>query len=197
MLTENTALISNARRAYQRWYEIRIGYFQIYLLAYQFTATLFTGMAVYCHFICRYVSLLPLYLPVCQFTATLFVGMSVYCHFICRYVSLLPLYLSVWQFTATLFVGMTVYCHFICRYDSLLPLYLPVWQFTATLFTGMSVYLLVCQVTRSRDRAVGIATGYGLDGQGVGIRVQVGAGLFSSPRRPDQFWDLPSLLSNG
>jgi hypothetical protein len=49
----------------------------------------------------------------------------------------------------------------------------------------------------SRDSAVGIATGYGLDGRGVGIRVPVGARIFSSPRRPDGFWGPPSLLSNG
>jgi hypothetical protein len=37
----------------------------------------------------------------------------------------------------------------------------------------------------SRDSAVGIATGYGLDDQGVGVRVPVGSRIFSSPRRPD------------
>jgi hypothetical protein len=36
---------------------------------------------------------------------------------------------------------------------------------------------------RSRDNAVGIATGYGLDDQGVGVRVPVGARIFSSPQR--------------
>jgi hypothetical protein len=39
---------------------------------------------------------------------------------------------------------------------------------------------------RSRDRAVGIATGYGLDDRGVGVQVPVGSRLFSSPRRPDR-----------
>jgi hypothetical protein len=43
----------------------------------------------------------------------------------------------------------------------------------------------------------GVATGYGLDGRGVGVRVPVGPRLFSSPRRPDRFWGPPSLLSNG
>jgi hypothetical protein len=47
----------------------------------------------------------------------------------------------------------------------------------------------------SRGSAVG--TGYGLDVRGVGVRVPVGSRIFSSPRRPDQFWDPPSLLSNG
>jgi hypothetical protein len=38
-----------------------------------------------------------------------------------------------------------------------------------------------------RDSAVGIATGYGLDDRGVGVRVPVGSRIFSSPRRPDWF----------
>jgi hypothetical protein len=44
---------------------------------------------------------------------------------------------------------------------------------------------------------VGIATGYGLDGQGIGFRVPVEARIFISPCRPDRFWGPPSLLSNG
>jgi hypothetical protein len=44
---------------------------------------------------------------------------------------------------------------------------------------------------------VGIATGYGLDDRGVGARVTVGSRIVTSPSRPDQIWDLPSLLSNG
>jgi hypothetical protein len=41
-----------------------------------------------------------------------------------------------------------------------------------------------------------IATGYGLDGRGVGVRVPVGSRIFSSPRRPNRFWGPPSLLPN-
>jgi hypothetical protein len=48
---------------------------------------------------------------------------------------------------------------------------------------------------RSRDSAVGIATGYGLDDRGVAVRVPVGSRMFSSPRRPDRLWGPPSLLS--
>jgi hypothetical protein len=44
---------------------------------------------------------------------------------------------------------------------------------------------------------VGIATGYGLDYQGVGVQVLVGARIFISPRHPDRLWDPPSLLSGG
>jgi hypothetical protein len=40
----------------------------------------------------------------------------------------------------------------------------------------------------SRGSAVGIATGYGLDDRGVGVRVPVGSRIFSSPRRPDRLW---------
>jgi hypothetical protein len=56
----------------------------------------------------------------------------------------------------------------------------------------MSTYIMW-----SRDSAVGIATGYGLDERGVGVRVPVGARIFTSPCRPDQLWGPPNLLSNG
>jgi hypothetical protein len=36
----------------------------------------------------------------------------------------------------------------------------------------------------SRDSVVGIATGYGLDDQGVGVRVPVGSRIFSTSSRP-------------
>jgi hypothetical protein len=50
---------------------------------------------------------------------------------------------------------------------------------------------------RSRDSVVGIATGYGLDERGVGVRVPVGSRIFSSPIRPDRLWGPPNLLFNG
>jgi hypothetical protein len=49
----------------------------------------------------------------------------------------------------------------------------------------------------SRDSVVGIATGYGPDDRGVGVRVPVGSRILSSPRRPDRLWGPPNLLSNG
>jgi hypothetical protein len=52
------------------------------------------------------------------------------------------------------------------------------------------------KLIRSQDSAVSIATGYGLDEQGIGIRVPVGPRIFSTPRRPDRLWGPPSLLSN-
>jgi hypothetical protein len=50
---------------------------------------------------------------------------------------------------------------------------------------------------KSRDSSVGIATGYGLDDRGVGVRVPVGATIFISPCSPDLLWGPPRLLSNG
>jgi hypothetical protein len=47
------------------------------------------------------------------------------------------------------------------------------------------------------DSAVGIAAGYGLDVRGIEVRVAVGSKIFSSSRRPDRFWSLPSFLSDG
>jgi hypothetical protein len=35
---------------------------------------------------------------------------------------------------------------------------------------------------------VGITTGYGLDDEGVGVRVPVGSKIVTSPYRPDWLW---------
>jgi hypothetical protein len=43
--------------------------------------------------------------------------------------------------------------------------------------------------------AVDIATSYGLEGRGVGVRVPVDAIFFSPPRRPQRFWGPPSFLA--
>jgi hypothetical protein len=40
----------------------------------------------------------------------------------------------------------------------------------------------------------GIATGYGLDSRGVGVRVPVGSRIFSSSHHPDRLWGPPNLL---
>jgi hypothetical protein len=60
-----------------------------------------------------------------------------------------------------------------------------------------SIFIRIICTKRSRDSAVGIATGYGLGGRGIGVRVPGRVRFLSSPRRPDRFWGLPSLLSNG
>jgi hypothetical protein len=49
----------------------------------------------------------------------------------------------------------------------------------------------------SRDSAVGIATSYGVDGWGVGVRDSVGARFFSTPRRLNRLWGPHSFVSNG
>jgi hypothetical protein len=41
---------------------------------------------------------------------------------------------------------------------------------------------------------VGIATGYGLDDWGVGVRVPDGSRIFSSLNRPQRLWGPPNLL---
>jgi hypothetical protein len=38
---------------------------------------------------------------------------------------------------------------------------------------------------RSPDSVVGIATSYGLDDRGVGVRLPVGSRIFTSPNRPE------------
>jgi hypothetical protein len=56
--------------------------------------------------------------------------------------------------------------------------------------------LVHCMCIIYWDSVVGIATGYGLDDRGVGVRVPVGSIIFCSPRRPDRLWGPPNLLSN-
>jgi hypothetical protein len=43
-------------------------------------------------------------------------------------------------------------------------------------------------MVRSRDSAVGIATAYGLDDRGVGVRIPVRSRNFCSLRRQDRLW---------
>jgi hypothetical protein len=46
-------------------------------------------------------------------------------------------------------------------------------------------------------RAVGIATGHGLDGRGVGVRIPVEVRILSSTRRSDRFWPCPASCTMG
>jgi hypothetical protein len=43
---------------------------------------------------------------------------------------------------------------------------------------------------------VGVATGYGLDDRGIGVRVLVVSRIFSSPRHPGRLWGPPNFVSN-
>jgi hypothetical protein len=60
-----------------------------------------------------------------------------------------------------------------------------------------SWWLFTINIPRFLDSGAGIATGYGLDDRGFGVRVAVGARIFSFPRCPDRLWGPPNLLSNG
>jgi hypothetical protein len=59
-----------------------------------------------------------------------------------------------------------------------------------TFFTALSYHL-------SRDSAVGIATGYGLDDWEVGFRVPVGSRIFTSLCCPDRLWGPPNTMGTG
>jgi hypothetical protein len=58
------------------------------------------------------------------------------------------------------------------------------------------IFELLILFVGSRDSAVDIATGYGLNDGGIGVRIRVGSRIFSSPRRPDRLWGSPNFLSN-
>jgi hypothetical protein len=68
---------------------------------------------------------------------------------------------------------------------------------TPSYICKMHFNIILPSTSGSRDSAVGIATGYGLNNSGVEVRVPVGSRIFSSPRRPDRLWGPPSLLSDG
>jgi hypothetical protein len=68
-------------------------------------------------------------------------------------------------------------------------------NFQYILLLLLLLYLLMTE--DSQDSVVGIATGYVLDDQGVGIRAPVGARIFTPPPRPDRLRGPPSLLSKG
>jgi hypothetical protein len=58
------------------------------------------------------------------------------------------------------------------------------------------IFLTTQSKKESRDGAVGIATGYGMDDRGVGVRVPVGVRIFTSCR-PDRLWSPSSFITNG
>jgi hypothetical protein len=72
-----------------------------------------------------------------------------------------------------------------------------VWIASRIAPSGRWYVLQVWPLNRIWNSAVGIATGYGLDDRGVGVRVPVGSRIFCSSSRSDQLWDTPSLLSDG
>jgi hypothetical protein len=62
---------------------------------------------------------------------------------------------------------------------------------------GWLIVLVYIVVNSSRDSAVGIETGYGLDDRGVAVRVPVGSRIFTSLCRPYRLWGPPNLLYSG
>jgi hypothetical protein len=68
-----------------------------------------------------------------------------------------------------------------------------IWKLSVKIF-----YLLSSCAARSRDSAVGIATSYGLDDRGIGVRVPVGSRIFTSLRstQPPVQW-VTGALSPG
>jgi hypothetical protein len=71
--------------------------------------------------------------------------------------------------------------HHMCEVSNTPPSLLTVGPVTRIILQGITW-----------DSSVGIATGYWLDGRGVGVRVAVGSRIVSSP-----LWGPPSLLSDG
>jgi hypothetical protein len=47
------------------------------------------------------------------------------------------------------------------------------------------------------DRAIGVATGFGLDQQRVEVLIPIKIRIFSSPSCPYRFWGPPNLLTSG
>jgi hypothetical protein len=72
---------------------------------------------------------------------------------------------------------------------------LPFNRFSVTCLTMLMLYLTCRQI--SGDSTGGIATGYALDDQGVGVRVPVRASILISICRPDRLWRPLNFLSNG
>jgi hypothetical protein len=72
---------------------------------------------------------------------------------------------------------------------------LTAWAMAWTWFFRTYLRISQSNIPRSRDSAVGIATGYRLDDRGVVVRVPEGSRIFSSPRRPNRLWGPSCLLS--
>jgi hypothetical protein len=67
-------------------------------------------------------------------------------------------------------------------------------KFVHKVYKRIIVFVCLCRCMEGRDSAVGIATGYGLDDRGVGVRIPVGSRSFTSPCIY-QLWGPPNLPS--
>jgi hypothetical protein len=83
------------------------------------------------------------------------------------------------------------------NYILLLFMLLTALLFCQQVSSPFTIFTLKLKRDKSRDSSVGIATGYGLDDQGVGVQVPMGARIITSPCRPGRLWGPPNLLSNG
>jgi hypothetical protein len=61
----------------------------------------------------------------------------------------------------------------------------------------MYIFCKYIFTTKSQVSTVGIATGYKLGNEGVGVQVQVGARILTSPCHPDQLWGHPAYYPMG
>jgi hypothetical protein len=72
-----------------------------------------------------------------------------------------------------------------------------VMSLTVNVFYNPILFAICTSTFMSHGNIVGIASGYGLDYQGVGARVLVESRIFASPYHPDWLWGPPNLLSIG
>jgi hypothetical protein len=93
-----------------------------------------------------------------------------------------------------------VHCHIhkSLRMDFILSHLNPVHIFLSNFFkTVFNKGLSPDTLQMNQDSTVGTTTGYGLDDQGVGFRVPMGARIFICPCCPDPLWSPPNLLLSG
>jgi hypothetical protein len=62
--------------------------------------------------------------------------------------------------------------------------------------SSQNTIILLLTIVR-QDSTVGMATGYELDNQGVGVQDPVGSRIFSSPRNPGRLWGHPVSYPTG
>jgi hypothetical protein len=63
--------------------------------------------------------------------------------------------------------------------------------------TSRIQFRIVTILVMSQGSGVVTATGYSMDGRGIGVRVPVEARFVASSRRPDRFWGPPNVVSHG
>jgi hypothetical protein len=96
-----------------------------------------------------------------------------------------------------IFLGFTIFI--ICEGYNLCSFLLQCFFFSLQLLllSSPNIHFSIMSWNKSCGRAVGVATGYGLDDQRVGVRDQVRSRIFTFPYLPNWFCGLPCLLSNG